>query len=58
MTKEELVALEVERRALLETVRVLTKNSCDARMETGFDAFLCSLEDKAAEIQKIIDENI
>jgi hypothetical protein len=56
MTKEELVALEVERRALLKTVAEMSKG-CDARMEVSLDEFCKSLEDKAREIQKIIDSN-
>lgn len=55
MTKEELVSLELERRSLLETVYQMSKG--DARIETRLNAFLSRLEKRAAEIQKIIDEN-
>lgn len=54
MKKQELVDLEVERRALLATVKEMSKG-CDARMETSFDEFLTGLEDRAREIQEIID---
>ena len=57
MTKDQLLELEIERRALLATVEGLTRGT-DARMETEFDEFLCTLEDKAAALQKIIDENL
>lgn len=57
MTEQELVDLEIERRALLETVKEMSKG-CDARMEVGLNEFLEGLEERAAAIQKIIDENM
>ncbi len=56
MTKEELVALEIERRALLQTVYQLGKG--DARIETRLNELCQKLENKAAAIQKIIKENL
>ena len=52
-TKEQqIVDLEIERRALLETVYQLGKG--DARMETGLNDLCRSLEKKAEEINRAI----
>jgi hypothetical protein len=52
MTK--ILELEIERRALLHTVNQMSKG--DARMETGLNDFLSSLEKKAAKLQIQISE--
>lgn len=57
MTEQELVQLEIERRAYLAVVREFTIHDCDARMEVGLDKFLRGLENKAREIQQVINQN-
>ena len=52
--KEEIVKLEIERLSLLEVVRQFTIHDCDARMETGLNEFLSSLERRAEEINRAI----
>lgn len=57
MTKEEAVALEIERRSLLVTVRELSKG-CDCRMRIDLDEFLTTLENKARAIKEILDNRV
>ncbi len=54
MNKEEIVALEIERRALLETVSQFSK--CDMRMDSELNELCLFLEKKAAIIYKMIYE--
>lgn len=58
LTKEEVVLLEIERRALLNVVKEFTSHDCDARMNIKLNEFLTSLEKRADEIQEIINKNI
>jgi hypothetical protein len=56
MTKQELVKLEIERRALLATVREFSK--CDMRIDSELNDMCIRLEKKAIEIQQIINQNL
>ena len=56
MTKQELVALEIERQSLLATVEQFNRG--DQRMNDELNQMCLSLERKAADIQRTIDKEI
>jgi hypothetical protein len=56
MTKQELVNLEIERRALLATVNEFNRG--DQRMNTELNDMCVKLEKRAEEIQQIINREI
>jgi hypothetical protein len=50
MTEQEKIDLMIEKRAYTEVVKQLGQG--DARMETGLNKFLTSIEDKVREIDR------
>ncbi len=56
MTEQEIVELEIERRALLDTVNEFNRG--DQRIDSELNAMCIKMEKRAAEIQKIINENL
>lgn len=53
-TRDKILELEIERLSLLEVVRQFTIHDCDSRMETSKNEFLCSIEKRAEELNRVI----